>query len=172
MPIRLNLAIKVGRARFPEPSRPPKVGWRPWRGSGKPISAQSLRHGTNALNAQEVAFLDHAPGGFGAMIRNLARYDIGAARAFVDVGAPVIAIELVNTVLQDLLRAAQVALASTNHAYTGQLIDQIEGVQRELWQQYQSAANRHGNPQTLATFYNTLIAAAKADAAMTGDHQR
>ncbi|TVQ94553.1 MAG: TraH family protein [Chromatiaceae bacterium] len=133
---------------------------------------QKLRHGDNTLTAPERSFLDTAPGGYGAMIRNLARYDVGAARAFVDVGAPVIAIEMVNTVLNDLLRAAQIAMASAEHAYTGQLVTQIERAQQELHRQYEVASTRYGNPQTLAQYHANLMAAVKAPQHLVGDHLR
>ena len=55
---------------------------------------------TGTLTDGEKAFMELVPDALGALIRNLAREDVGMARLFAEEGAPVIALELAQLLVQ------------------------------------------------------------------------
>jgi hypothetical protein len=105
----------------------------------------------------EQAFLQYAPNGLGAGIRTLARHDEGMARLFVEQAAPVIASELTQVILNDLLFAVEQAAALHEHAYGKQLLAQIERPAPSSFASTRSLHDRYGNPQTLLTYYQGLV---------------
>ena len=90
---------------FPKP--PDKAGV--FRGLDRYPTHQKFRLGQGAVTAAEQAFMQYAPNGLGAGIRTLARHDEGMARLFVEQAAPVIAVEMTQVILNDLLFAVEQA---------------------------------------------------------------
>ena len=58
------------------------------------------------------------------------------ARLFVEQAAPVIALELTQVILNDLLFAVEQAAALNEHAYAKQLLTQIEHARAQLYREY------------------------------------
>jgi conjugative transfer pilus assembly protein TraH len=77
--------------------------------------------------------MELAPNGLGAQLRNLARHDEGLARIFARQAAPVIALEMAQLILSDLLRAAEQALALERRAYTTQVVSQIRSAREQVY---------------------------------------
>jgi len=118
------------------------------------------------LTSDERSFLEHAPNGIGAQLRNLARHDAGMARAYAYRAAPIIALEMVSIVVNDLLRSAESAVALENNAYAKQVIQQIRAAREQVNDEQQLLAARHGNAQTMLAYYTDMIRAAKRDTSM------
>lgn len=126
-----------------------------------------MRFGDATITDQERAFLERIPSGVGASIRTLARHGHGLARNFAEQAAPVIAFELAQTVMNDLLRTAREAMAMDENAYTKQVIDQIEAASQQVQGDYQVVSARYGNAQTLLAHYRDLAAQVRQPAGAT-----
>jgi conjugative transfer pilus assembly protein TraH len=100
--------------------------------------------------------MELAPNGIGAQLRNLARHDEGLARIFAKQAAPVIALEMAQLIMSDLLRAAENALAMGANAYTAKVAEQIKGAREQVHREYAVLAERYGNAQTLLAYYQDL----------------
>jgi len=61
------------------------------------------------ITATEQAFMQTVPDAIGGMIHNLAREDVGIAKLWAEEAAPVIALELAQLIVNDLLSAVQTA---------------------------------------------------------------
>ncbi len=134
------------------------LGVRPYAAGTETIGlVGKFRSGVGAVSEAEQAFLQYAPNGLGAGIRTLARHDEGMARLFVEQAAPVIASELTQVILNDLLFAVEQAAALHEHAYGKQLLAQIEAARAQLFREYALLADRYGNAQTLLSYYQGLI---------------
>ncbi len=130
---------------------------------------QKFRMGVGPVTDAEKAFMQFAPNGLGAGIRTLARYDEGMARLFVEQAAPVIAIEMTQVILNDMLRAVEAAAALDDHAYAKQLLAQIEQARVQLYREYAVVAERYGNAQTLLAYYRDLVEQIKGRRYLTAD---
>ena len=128
---------------------------------------QKFRLGASAPTAREQAFMELAPNGIGAQLRNLARHDAGLARIFAKQAAPVIALEMAQLIMSDLLRAAENALAMGANAYTAKVAEQIKGAREQVYREYAVLAARYGNAQTLLAYYQDLSAQVKGRAEST-----
>jgi conjugative transfer pilus assembly protein TraH len=134
------------------------IGVRPWGPGTETLGlVQKFRLGQGAVTPAEQAFMQYAPNGLGAGIRTLARHDEGMARLFVEQAAPVIALELTQVILNDLLFAVEQAAALNAHAYAKQLLTQIEHARAQLYREYAVLDDRYGNPQTLLAYYQGLV---------------
>jgi conjugative transfer pilus assembly protein TraH len=134
------------------------IGVRPYAAGTESVGlVQKFRLGQGAVTDAEKAFMQYAPNGLGAGIRTLARYDEGMARLFVEQAAPVIAIEMTQVILNDLLFAVEQAAALNEHAYAKQLQTQIAQAREQLFREYEVLDDRYGNPQTLLAYYQGLV---------------
>jgi len=134
------------------------IGVRPYAAGTESVGlVQKFRLGEGAISDAEKAFMQYAPNGLGAGIRTLARYDEGMARLFVEQAAPVIAIEMTQVILNDLLFAVEQAAALNEHAYAKQLQTQIAQAREQLFREYEVLDDRYGNPQTLLAYYQGLV---------------
>ena len=137
--------------------------------SGSVGLVQKFRLGAEAASAPEQAFMELAPNGLGAQLRNLARHDEGLARIFARQAAPVIALEMAQLILSDLLRAAEHALALERRAYTTQVVSQIQSAREQVYREYEVLAKRYGNVQTLLAYYQDLTDQVKGRPESTQD---
>jgi len=134
------------------------IGVRPYAAGTETLGlVQKFRLGQGAVTAAEQAFMQYAPNGLGAGIRTLARYDEGMARLFVEQAAPVIAVEMTQVILNDLLFAVEQAAALNAHAYAKQLQIQVAHARAQLFREYAVLDDRYGNPQTLLAYYQGLV---------------
>jgi conjugative transfer pilus assembly protein TraH len=129
--------------------------------SGRVGLLMKFRHGTSVFTQDEASFLELVPGTIGSGLRTLARTDIGVARVYAERAAPVIVMEMVQVILNDLLNAAEHALALDSNAYTAKVTEQIRFAREELGREYKSAVDRYGNPQSLLAYYQDLVDRAK-----------
>jgi conjugative transfer pilus assembly protein TraH len=97
------------------------------------------------------------PDAIGGMIHNLAREDVGIAKLWAEEAAPVIALELAQLIVNDLLSAVQTAAQINDHAYARLLMDALKDARSQLQDEYVTIAGRYGNPQTLMAFYQQLM---------------
>jgi conjugative transfer pilus assembly protein TraH len=130
---------------------------------------QKFRLGAGPITDAEKAFMQFAPNGLGAGVRTLARYDEGMARLFVEHAAPVIAVEMTQVILTDMLRAVEAASALDNHAYAKQLLAQIDGAKAQLYREYEVVSDRYGNAQTLLAYYRDLTEQIKGRRYLTAE---
>jgi conjugative transfer pilus assembly protein TraH len=112
---------------------------------------------TGTLTDAEKAFMELVPDAMGAMIRNLAREDYGMARLFVEEGAPVMALEMAQLLIQGMLDSVRYASALEDHAYGKKLMETLDRTRDDLRAEYAELAGRYGNPQTLMAFYENLV---------------
>ncbi len=130
--------------------------------TGNPASGtvglvQKFRAGTGGLTDGELAFLQLAPNGLGAGLRLLARVDVGMAALFAEQAAPVIALELLQTLMNDLLRAVEGATALNRNAYARQMLAQIDSAKQALHGESQRLSAQYGNVQSLLAYYQSLV---------------
>lgn len=123
---------------------------------------EKFRLGVEDLSAEEKGFLEHAPLGLGGGIRTLARLEPGMARGFAERAAPILAVEMLQTLLRDLLASVRLATGALQHTHAAPLLNQLEAVQADLWTEYGHLAARHGNPNELLATYHHLLAQFKA----------
>jgi conjugative transfer pilus assembly protein TraH len=97
------------------------------------------------------------PDAIGGMIHNLAREDAGIAKLWAEEAAPVIALELAQLIINDLLSAVQTAAQINDHAYAKLLMDALKDAREQIRDEYVTIAGRYGNPQTLMAFYQQLM---------------
>ncbi len=116
---------------------------------------------SGALTDSEKAFMEATPGAIGALIRNLAREDIGLARMFADEGSPVIALEMSQLMIQGMVDAVRQSTAINQNAYATKLAESLNQVRLDLHEEYSELAGRYGNTQTLMAFYQDLMRSLK-----------
>ena len=68
---------------------------------------QKFKLGVETLTAEEQGFMEQAPWGLGGAIRTLARQEPGMAIAFAERAAPIIAVELVQLLVRDMLSSVR-----------------------------------------------------------------
>jgi conjugative transfer pilus assembly protein TraH len=123
---------------------------------------QKFATGDGELTDSEMAFMETVPDAVGGMIRNLAREDAGMAKLFADEAGPVIALELAQIILTDMMTAVRAAAALEDHAYAKRLNETLAQAKESAAAEYAALSGRYGNPQTLMAFYQHLMNAAKA----------
>lgn len=116
---------------------------------------------SGALTDSEKAFMEATPGAIGALIRNLAREDIGLARMFAEEGSPVIALEMAQLMIQGMVDAVRQSTAINQNAYATKLAESLNQVRLDLHEEYSELAGRYGNTQTLMAFYQDLMRSLK-----------
>ena len=109
------------------------------------------------ITATEQAFMQTVPDAIGGMIHNLAREDVGIAKLWAEEAAPVIALELAQLIVNDLLSAVQTAAQINDHAYAKLLMTSLTDARQQIQDEYVTIAGRYGNPQTLMAFYQQLM---------------
>ena len=114
-----------------------------------------------SLSDSEKAFMEATPGAIGALIRNLAREDIGLARMFAEEGSPVIALEMAQLMIQGMIDAVRQSTAINQNAYATKLAESLAQVRVDLHEEYSELAGRYGNTQTLMAFYQDLMRSLK-----------
>ena len=114
-----------------------------------------------SLTESEKAFMEATPGAIGALIRNLAREDIGLARMFAEEGSPVIALEMAQLMIQGMVDAVRQSTAVNQNAYATKLAESLAQVRLDLHEEYSELAGRYGNTQTLMAFYQDLMRSLK-----------
>ena len=126
---------------------------------GNPGLIEKLRWNDGALTDDDKAFMESTP--VGANLSNLARMNEGMARLFAQQAAPIVALDLVEVILRDALRAVVAATAQEDSAYASVVQEQIRFAQVQLDAERQSLQARYGNLASLMQYYNTLLAQAK-----------
>jgi len=121
-----------------------------------------FRLGVEELSAEEMGFMEHAPLGLGGGIRTLARLEPGMALGFADRAAPMLAVEMLQTLVRDMLRSVRLATGSLQHTHATQLLQHLDAVRSEIWTEYGTLAQRYGNPNELLETYRNLLAQYKA----------
>ena len=116
---------------------------------------------TGQITDSEKAFMQTVPDAIGGMIHNLAREDAGIAKLWAEEAAPVIALELAQLIVNDLLNAVQTAAHMNDHAYAKLLMDALKDAREQIQDEYVTIAGRYGNPQTLMAFYQQLMTTVK-----------
>ncbi|NEX19884.1 conjugal transfer protein TraH [Thiorhodococcus mannitoliphagus] len=121
-----------------------------------------FRLGVEELSAEEKGFMEHAPLGLGGGIRTLARLEPGMAQGFADRAVPMLAVEMLQTLVRDLLTSVRLATGSLQHTHTTQLLQHLDAVREDIWTEYSTLAQRYGNPNELLETYRNLLAQYKA----------
>ncbi|WP_026199166.1 conjugal transfer protein TraH [Lamprocystis purpurea] len=107
-------------------------------------------------SAAEKAFMELAPAGVAALLRDLARHDTGLARELAEHAAPVIALEMVKLLIDDLLRQAGGVVALHQSPYAAKAMEQLRTAKAEVAQEYTELTQRHGNLQDILAYYHNL----------------
>ncbi len=121
-----------------------------------------FRLGVDELSAEEKGFMEHAPLGLGGGIRTLARLEPGMAQGFADRAAPMLAVEMLQTLVRDLLTSVRLTTGRLQHTHTTQLLQHLDAVRADIWTEYNTLAQRYGNPNELLETYRNLLAQYKA----------
>ncbi|MBK1719714.1 conjugal transfer protein TraH [Thiocystis violacea] len=121
-----------------------------------------FRLGVEELSAEEKGFMEHAPLGLGGGLRTLARLEPGMAQGFADRAVPMLAVEMLQTLVRDLLSSVRLATGSLQHTHTTQLLQHLDAVREDIWTESSALAQRYGNPNELLETYRNLLAQYKA----------
>ncbi|EGV28624.1 TraH family protein [Thiorhodococcus drewsii AZ1] len=119
---------------------------------------QKFKLGIETLSAEEQGFMEQVPWGLGGAIRTLARQEPGMALAFAERAAPIIAIELVQVLVRDMLSSVRVASGTLQHTHATMLMQHLAAVREDIWTEYDTLAARYGNPNELLESYRNLLA--------------
>ena len=110
-----------------------------------------------ALSDAEKAFMEVTPGALGALIRNLAREDLGLARMFAEEASPVIALEMAQLLVQGMIDAVRHSTAISQNAYAVKFAESLTQIRQDLHQEYDELSGRYGNTPSLMAFYQNLM---------------
>ncbi|MFO1432913.1 MAG: conjugal transfer protein TraH [Candidatus Competibacteraceae bacterium] len=105
----------------------------------------------------ELAFLQTAPP-IVAMLRNLAVKDLGAAEVLAREAAPVIALELVVALVDELFRSVRLAVSLNPHHLGPKMLANLEAVQRQLAEERRGLNEQRSRLEDLVAYYNHLRA--------------
>lgn len=94
---------------------------------------EKFRWGNFAFSDAEKAFMELAPHGVGAMLRNLGQHDGGTARAFAEQASPIIALEMTKLLIDDLIRQVEGAVPLHDSPYAKQAIEQSRAAKMRTW---------------------------------------
>lgn len=84
------------------------------------------------------------------------------AQGFADRAAPMLAVEMLQTLVRDLLSSVRLATGSLQHTHTTQLLQHRDAVRAGIWTESSTLAQRYGNPNELLETYRNLLAQYKA----------
>ncbi|HYN76863.1 MAG TPA: conjugal transfer protein TraH [Lamprocystis sp. (in: g-proteobacteria)] len=129
---------------------------------------EKFRWGNLAFTDAEKAFMELAPHGVGAMLRNLGQHDSGTARAFAEQASPIIALEMTKLLIDDLIRQVEGVVAIHDSPYAKQAIEQIRAAKEDVAQEYTELAQRHGNLPSLMQYYGNLALLLKGRSLLSG----
>lgn len=130
---------------------------------------QKMAIGTHALSSEEMALLENIPGDVGVALSTLSRHGHGLAVSFAHNAAPVIAFEMAQVLMNDLVRAAEMSLAAHDNTYTKLVLEQIARTRQQISADYASFSSRYGNYHTLIARYRDMLAVLKDDMPVTLD---
>jgi conjugative transfer pilus assembly protein TraH len=119
---------------------------------------EKFKRGVEALTAEELSFMEQAPWGLGGAIRTLARQEPGLALAFAERAAPIIAVELVQGLVRDMLNSVRLSSRTLQHTHATELMQHLAAVRADIWEEYDILAARYGHPQALLESYRHLLA--------------
>jgi conjugative transfer pilus assembly protein TraH len=110
------------------------------------------------FSSAEEAFLAGLPAGLGGMLRNLAPLSEDSARQFVEQNSAVIAVEMTYELVNELLRAVTVAVASSDSAYAAKASEVFRDSGQRLINERMVLVQRFGSLSDVVSQYQTYIA--------------
>jgi len=117
---------------------------------------------SGTLSNAEMGFMEVVPSALGAIIRNLAREDIGSARTFAAEASPMISLELAQLMVYGMIEAVEQASRLKDQSYSGLLQTTISAARQEIQAESEELSGRYGSPQQMLAFYTNLMNASKA----------
>lgn len=112
---------------------------------------------TGNLNAQEQAFMASLPSGTGTIVRNLSVLSEDSAHIFAIRASKSIALSMVYTTSEELLRAVALAVSQSKSPYQGEAYKFIESSQRRIRGDFDQLRSEHGDISELVDYYNGLL---------------
>lgn len=114
-------------------------------------------HNEIKLTQIEMNFMSNLPSGIGAFIRNLSIQAPDAANVFAIESASSIALELTYSLMRDLLKAGQTALANSKSEYLKKAQEVLDQSSKNLENEYLNLSRQYGSLVTLIKDYNQII---------------
>lgn len=113
-----------------------------------------------AMEADEQAFVEVAPTGIGAIIRNTAKYNEDFSSFVADQSAPIIAAQLLYSLMQDIFSSAHRALASggdKDHAFHQEAVELVLDARTRAMEALRLKLRLHSAENSLLELYHTMV---------------
>lgn len=123
----------------------------------RPGIIHKFAHNYGDLSAEEQAFMVNLPSGTGTIVRNLAILSEDSARIFAIRASDSIALTMVYTLSEELLRAVNLALTKSKAPHLGTAIEFIGQSQQRIRADFAVLQSQHGDPSVLIDYYNGLL---------------
>lgn len=112
---------------------------------------------SGTLTAEEQNFLSSLPSSIGSLIRNLSVLSPDAAEIFVRESSGAIALHMMNSFANDLLRVGRLALTNSTSAYKKEAYQVLTQSQTTLNAEYATLVSQFGDLSEMMTKYNTIL---------------
>lgn len=114
-----------------------------------------------AFSNEELAFIQHAPGSVGAMLRNLAVITPGMAQSYANQASGIVAQIMAANLVLDMMTTAKMAMASSTAPTAKQMRGEFGKVADALQQQAMRAQGELQNLASLVSTYNSFMSASQ-----------
>jgi conjugative transfer pilus assembly protein TraH len=114
-------------------------------------------HNMGSPTEPEKAFLSNLPGSLGTPIRNLSEISKNVSRLYATESAGAIALAMVYHLAEELIRAAQLALANSESPYQKSALEVLTHSQSQIQSEYAVLSSQYGNLYSHINHYNQVI---------------
>ncbi len=118
-----------------------------------------FKYATNigTLTDQEKAFAANLPEGIGTIVRNLSVLSKDAANIFAAESSGALALHMVYSFAEELLRATRIALANSDSPYQKTALELLAQSQNQIRKEYALLLAQYGDLATQISKYNNLL---------------
>ena len=109
------------------------------------------------ISSREKQLITTLPGSVGSLIRNLSVLSPDTARIFATEKAGAIALAMVSSMTEDMLKAGRLALANSDNPYRNELQDVLYESQQSIRHEYTTLVNEYGSLTEVVRDYNEWI---------------
>jgi len=125
--------------------------------SGIGIVTKLESHRMASLSASEKNFVAGLPSSVWTFIRNLSIHEPGIVRTFIEQNINAIAVEMVYSVTNDIMRATRLAVSGSNSIYLKEAYEILNESKTEIDSEYNTLINTHGSISQVTDNYNAIV---------------
>lgn len=109
------------------------------------------------LTQEEKNFMTNLPVGIGTIVRNLSMLSEEAATLFAIESSGAIALVMIHSFINEVFRAALIAMANSDNAYKRQAIDVLRESQENMKSEYTTLVAQYGDLASQLEKYNSFL---------------